>query len=120
MKIERFSICNPPAQWTMKSNELIDTAFESIEIYTGDSGPTTVSVNIWIISSIATTDYYSNLIDYSSGTTLIKTNNEWRPPDDVNESAFILCDDLFADRITLQGNTQFGYKQFSNITIKRE
>lgn len=114
-KLTRFSICHSPELWRNNCNEIIASTTGKQNLFIGDVDPSPNGIFIWIISGETSIGPET----FASGTNII-FGNRWAPPDDVNESAFILCDDLFADRITLQGNTQFGYKQFSNITLKRE
>ena len=117
MKIDRFSICQTPDDWRLSSNTLMDESLIKVQIYISDSEPIEFTTNIYVVEFSTTQELFGNSFDYKIGTALIDSEYEWRPPDDSSDSAFILCDSILSDRQTLQGNTQHGYKEFSNITI---
>lgn len=117
MIIDRFSICHTPDTWRLTSNALMNKSLISVEIYISDIAPVVFATNIFIVELSSTQQISGNSVDYKIGTTLINSAQDWLPPDDSSDSAFILCNDILSPRQTLQGNTQHGYKQFSNITI---
>lgn len=117
MKIDRFSICDSAGVWEQTNNDIIDNILSSIDVYIGDTIPPQAVVNILVVVLQFIQTYYSNTVQYTTGTTLISTQTEWLTPDNADESAIILCDDILSSKIVLQGNTQHGYRQFSNITI---
>lgn len=119
MKIDRFSICQTPDDWRLSSNTLMDENLIKVQIYISDLEPIEFTTNIYVVEFSSTQELFGNSVDYKIGTVLINSEYEWRPPDDSSssDSAFILCDDIFSEKVTLQGNTQHGYREFSNITL---
>jgi len=117
MTIDRATICDSANDWVQTSNNILDATLSSIDVYIGDTVPPGAIINILIVDNSFNQTYYSNPVEYVSGTTLINAQTEWLPPDSADEGAIILCDDIFSEKVTLQGNTQHGYRQFSNITL---